>query len=522
MKTTGVTWCHSQQMASTRLQVRRRRSVDSPAPARVTTVLSRHRESTRTRGWLSVAILSVVYLSFALTTSLLTKAWEGNDEPDHVDYAEFIFQHGSIPRIAPSNGNESQQPPLYYALTAGWQSLLRIPRLSLGFDRGLFTSQYGSGPSIPTLSRAVEFGETKNIRFVYTHNYTSRQHQVAVWLHELRLLSVIFGLGTVLLAYACARIVRLGEAMALSVGLFVALLPKEIAVTSVVTNDPLVIMLCAAALACYLLAERARIEDRFHNRRLAVIGMGVTLGAAAITKFNSLPIAVILLLLVAWPVFRGLFPQNQSDNDHLPKSLRPLVVDLVVSGAAFIAVSGWWFVWNEVHYKSPLATLAAQRNVGRMSGGIYHPSHSYIHSLLNIVPHQLFPSLWYDAAWNLVQMPVWINAVFLALAVLSLTAGAWALLRGRALGRLQGAGLLGCVVAALIACVQVAQSTSHVEGRIAFVGLCAFALIATLGMKAGVGHFSGRAWMGLAVWPAAFLALDVYVLVHFTVPLGGL
>lgn len=503
-------------MANARLQVSGARSVNAPPTPRFTNFLSRHRESTR---WLSVGILTVVYLSFALSTSLLTKAWEANDEPDHVEYAEFILQYGSIPRIAPYNGNESHQPPLYYALMAAWQSLLRIPRLSLGFDRGVHTTQYGSGPSVPALNRSVDIGGTK--RFVYKHKYTSRQHQAAVWLHELRLLSIIFGLGTVLLAYACARIVRVGEPMALSVGLSVALLPKELGVTSVVTNDSLVITLCSAALACYLLAERARLENRFGQRRRAILGMGVMLGAAAITKFNSLPIAATLFLFVAWPVVRGL-AKNQDHNDHTLKAVRPLVVDVVISGAAFIAVSGWWFVWNEAHYKSPLASLVAQKNVQRMSGSIYHPSHSYVHSLLSIVPHQLFASLWYDASWNLVQLPVWINAVFLALAVLSLTAGTWVLLHRKALGRLQVAGLLGCVLAALIACVQVAQSTSHVEGRIAFVGLCAFALIAAMGMKAVVGHFISRSWMGLLVWPTAFLALDVYVLIHFTVPLGGL
>ena len=85
--------------------------------------------------------------------------------------------------------------------------------------------------------------------------------------------------------------------------------------------------------------------------------MGVTLGAAAITKFNSLPIAAVLLLLVAWPVFRGLLAKNPDRNNHTLKALRPLIVDVVIAGAAFIAVSGWWFVWNDVHYKSPLAAL---------------------------------------------------------------------------------------------------------------------------------------------------------------------
>ena len=356
---------------------------------------------------------------------------------------------------------------------------------------------------------------------VYRHDYTAQEHQVAVYLHELRLLSVIFGLGTVLLAYASAKIVRLGEGIALSVGLFVALLPKELVVSSVVTNDSLVIMLCAAALTCFLLAERARVESRYQQRHLAVLGMGVALGAAAITKFNSLPVAAVLLLLVAWPVVRILVSKYVTHTNSPLAALRPLCADVVTAGLAFLLISGWWFIRNDRIYKSPLATRAADRNVEYTTGGIYHPASSPVHALLSIAPHQLFDSFWYDGSWNNLQLPVWMNAILAVLGSLSLILGAWALVHGRSLTGLQVPGLLACVLAALVACVQVANQTSHVEGRIAFVALCAFALIATMGMKTAFERI-GRAWTGILVWPAVLLALNVYVLAHFTLPLGGL
>jgi hypothetical protein len=475
------------------------------------------RSTTRRRTWISITILAVVYLSLALTFSLLTRAWEANDEPDHVQYIEFILHHGAIPRISPSNGDESHQPPLYYLLGAGWQRILGIPFFSNGFNP-VYSTIFGTGLSVPPLAPAAS---TDTTGLVYRHNYTPRQHRVAVWLHELRLLSVIFGLGTVLLAYACAKIVRAGEGMAFSVGLFVALLPKELVVTSVVSNDALVITLCSAAIACYLLAERARTEGRWRQRHISMLGMGLLLGAAAITKFNSLPVAAILLVLAAWPAVRILLSKYVSHNDSAVASLRRPCADVVLAGAAFFAVSGWWFVRNDQLYGSVLATRAAQKYVGLMTGNIYHPTHSYVNLLVKIVPDQLYKSVWYDGGWNGLQLPVWVNAVLAVFGVLSFAAGTWALLQRRSFGGLQAAGLLGSVVGALVATVLVGQSTSHVEGRIAFVGLCAFALIATIGTQVALGRV-GRPWTGLLVWPAILLALDVYVLVHFTVPLAGL
>jgi len=75
---------------------------------------SRRRQTT-----ISVVTLTVVYLAFTLTFSLLTRAWEANDEPDHVQYAELILLNGRLPEIGPSQGDESHQPPLYYLALDG-------------------------------------------------------------------------------------------------------------------------------------------------------------------------------------------------------------------------------------------------------------------------------------------------------------------------------------------------------------------------------------------------------------------
>src|SRR5262249_39045254 len=75
--------------------------------------------------WVTVGVC-VAYLGLAVAFSLLTPAWENNDEAQHVQYVEYVARHGSPPHIRLANGTESHQAPLYYYLAAGWQGLLGI------------------------------------------------------------------------------------------------------------------------------------------------------------------------------------------------------------------------------------------------------------------------------------------------------------------------------------------------------------------------------------------------------------
>ena len=65
--------------------------------------------------------------------------------------------------------------------------------------------------------------------------------------------------------------------------------------------------------------------------------------------------------------------------------------------------------------------------------------------------------------------------------------------------------------------------TSIGDARLTFVALSTIALVSV------VGSMRLASWMsptlrhvGLLLWPAVFLVLDLYVIVRFLVPLGGL
>jgi hypothetical protein len=472
-------------------------------------------------------LLFVAYVPLALTFSLLTRAYAGDDEAAHTAYIEYVARHDSIPPIA---GGESQQPPLYYFMAAGWQHLLGIPA---------FTQQFSLVDKLRP--------ETLNS----THHYTPAQHREVLYLHELRLLSILLGLGTVLLAYAGAKVVRVREAVALSSGFFVALLPKELLVSSDVTNDALVIPLCALALVLFLLSERARGEKRHGHRRIYLACMGLTLGAAAVTKLTSLPVAAVLLLLALWPSVKvadrvtsrpsgvghpGSTPRAAPDprtlvvggdmghpgrNRRSALDLR-LLLDGAIVAVGFLATSGWWFIRNKHLYGQFLATRASEKSLGFFAHSVPWSSHLFFVQ---------FPDLLWNSTWfgqlNL-ALPNWMNDILAVLALLCLAVGAWVILAhphwlSARLDRISGLALLGCILGGLAALVIHIKTTDLGNARLVFVCLTALAIVLVVGSSHIVSAISSRlGTVGLFVWPIAFLALDLYILVRFLIPLAGL
>ena len=136
-------------------------------------------------------------------------------------------------------------------------------------------------------------------------------------------------------------------------------------------------------------------------------GLGVTLGLAAITKFNSLPLAALLFFLTALPALRR----------------RALVLDSVLCGSGFLAVSLWWFVRNKALYGQFLATRASLAYLKAWAPALVVPvSWTNAARFVHLVPSQLFKSVWYDGSWNQLLLPTWMNSalwVFAALSVIS-------------------------------------------------------------------------------------------------------
>lgn len=467
--------------------------------------------------YLPAAVVGAVYLSMALCYSLMTKAWEANDELDHATYIEFIVRHGYLPRISAANGHESHQPPLYYVLAALWQKLLGIPA---------FTPSARPNPSLGAQAAST------NAFLELLHNYTPLEHRHAVYLHELRLISVLFGLATVLLAYGCGRLLFARKPPAVALGLTVALWPKLLVVDSVVTNDSLLVTLCAAALYLFLLSEKARREGRLGRRRALMAGLGLTLGLALITKENSGPLVALLLALSAVPVFgRRAAPRSSQVPGPAPGSrpARRYLADVALASACLLATALWWFVRNRVLYGQFLASRVTSAYLKAWLPPLIEPvPWTDLHRFLVFVPQNLYRSTWYDGGWNQFVLPKWLEAPVWILAALCVISAALALAHRRpgfALGpsasRLGLAAVAGSVPAGIAAVMIIAQTTYQAEGRVAFAGLVGFAALLVMGTDLGRRR---QWWPGLAVfcWPVVLLGLNAYIFSTYLVPLRGL
>jgi hypothetical protein len=414
---------------------------------------------------------AVAYLVVAGLFSLLTPAWENNDEADHVRYVEYIVAHGGPPHIGLQHGIESHQPPLYYYVEAGWQELLGIASFTPKLDPP-------GGPPLPPTARVFEV----------SHAYTAVQRDNAHTVHLLRLISLGCGLATVLAAVWTGWLLTARRRYAVGVGLTVALWPKFVVVTSAVTNMALAIALCACAVPVLLTWRRT------HGLRWAALG-GVLLGAAASTSDAALPLAGLGLALLC----AGSVPRRDWRSAGLAVGL-------------FAAVSGWWFIHNAVVYGDPLATAAANGYLASdpgLAGLIRQPatlSPAVVWSGLKILAH----STWYDGGWNQLQLPHWLDYLVLMLAAASLAASARVRLRG-------GLVIVTSAVASVVAWLLILRDTTQAEGRYILVGILAWAAL----LVAGADRLTSvRAQIGAFVWPAIFFGLDIYVLATWLVPYG--
>jgi hypothetical protein len=422
----------------------------------------------RDLGLLQVAAaVGTGYLALAVAFSVLTPAWENNDEVDHVRYVEYVAAHGTPPRIGIQNGIESHQPPLYYYLAAGWQRVLGIDPFT---------------PDRPPVKLEAVFAKAG---WVLSHDYTPKQHDQAVSVHLLRVASIVLGLATVLAAVATGWLLTQRLSFAAALGATVALWPKFLVVTSAVTSSALVITLCACAVPCFLLWHRSRTAGW-------AAATGLLLGAAAIAQFNSLPVAGLMLIL--------LLVLARTEGDWRS----PLV-----AFGCFAAIAGWWFIRNMVLYGDPLASGESQAYLSHVPGlgPLVRDPPSLSLSVLDSSFDTLAHSSWYHGGWNQLELPHALDWIVWAAAAISITAAFLSPLRGRLL-------LATCVLGSLVAWLLLIRVTTQAEGRYLLVAIVAWATL----LVAGAARLAGYRPAALWLWPAIMLGLDVYVLATWLIP----
>lgn len=449
----------------------------------------------RLRRHSSLLFVCLGYLVITLTYSLFIPAWEGNDEADHVANTQYILEHGDLFPLRWQRWHETHQPPLFYIVAAAWQRALGIAPLPLELPPPQGLPLTGPDPHL-----------------WFSHTYTPEQRLEALALHKLRLISVLLGLGTVVLTYVAGGLICGQREIVTSAAAFVAFLPKFNIVSTVFTNDSLVVMLSSLGLVLALAYRRIPHEKTKAPAKMALaLCLGMTAGAALITKLNSVPVFAVLLgslLIVRWNVVWA--------------ALR----DVAIAAIGLLLTAGWWLLMNYRLSGDPLGQKGAHDWLNEVLPGVVSiVSWADGERFLNFVPGTLFQSIWYDGAWNQFLAPFAFNLVLTGIASVALFGVLKAFGQG---GRYIKKGdfpialLLTCSVAAVAAVFIIAKTSLQAEGRITYVGLTAFALLSVLGVAEAIGDTAGRLRRAVALWPIVLIALNLYVFFRFVLPFRAL
>lgn len=236
---------------------------------------------------LLVSALFLVAAALRVHNAWLALPLSGYDGPFHAANIGIILFEGRLP--LPHEGWSTFHPPFYYAVSAFLWKLL---------PAGL--SAHGV-------------------------------------LFALRLLNVAAGLALGLAVYlACRRVLPARPRVALCASALALFLPMQLGPSYLVGNE-----MFGAALAggCILLLLAGLDAAR---PRWALPALGVLLGLAALTKFNTLVVlATVGLALTARGFAR-----------HGPTPRALVEVAAVFSLAALVA--GWYFAWNQQRYGRPI------------------------------------------------------------------------------------------------------------------------------------------------------------------------
>jgi 4-amino-4-deoxy-L-arabinose transferase-like glycosyltransferase len=220
-----------------------------------------------------------VFAGFAIAYTRITPIGASPDELSHLTYINGIAEHLRLP---PAGEPERQQPPLYYLL----------------------------GAIVAKLS-----GDDARV---------------------IRLVSVVFGVLTLLVVYAVGR--RLFPSrplLAVGAAALVGLLPEAQYLAGAVNDDNLAWLAGALlVLAGVIVMQSERLSPRL------ALGVGLTVALAVLAKETVWALAALLLVLVAVRFARQLGATQ--------------VAALVLPVVLF---AGWWFVRNAVVFGSPLPPL---------------------------------------------------------------------------------------------------------------------------------------------------------------------
>ncbi len=424
--------------------------------------------------------LLVVYGMIGLTYVVATPVFESPDEDLHVRYIQYLVENRTLPHyegVVLSMRQEASQPPLYYALAAlatGW------------IDYSDFDS-VAQPYAYATIGRADIPGNRNAFMHVAPASPLPTGTVLAVWI--ARALSVVFGAVVVACTYSIALNLFPGEhGYGLAAAALAAMTPGFLFIAAAANNDML-----AAALSSLCLALLVHGARNGWGRWL-VLGLGLAVGAAAISKLNALGVVpMTAVTLVAALGSRAGWGR-----------VRAWIVDVLHAGiwvgGLAAAVGGWWYIRNLMLYGDPIASRA---HFDVMAARTTPPSVGTLASLLIGV----FKSWWGVFGWFNVVYPDALYTLFTAISAAALIGLALRWWRER---RHAAYGLLVLWTAVFLTELIAWALLRSIQARLFLPAMPALAILATRGLGALLPSTLRR--------PAAVVALTALGLLAAATP----
>ncbi len=274
-----------------------------------------------------LTVAAIVTLFAVLAAGFSTgPIFEGPDEIEHYRFVRTMVETARLPPPTGQPRGEYHQPPLYYAL------LIPIDLLVPGMDFQSLNENHN--PFYPGSLDAL----TNNNKNIYLHSSDEKfpylASPTALAVHLMRLISVLIGIGTVLISYRI--FIELWpnrpdrRLLALAV---VAFWPQFLYLSGVLNNDNLLYFVVTFTL--WLILRQLREGPSFRGAIL----LGGVLGAALLTK----PFALLLGIPVG--VAFLLRPRH---------AWRYALVTCLV----MLLISGWWYIRNIILTGDPTGVEA--------------------------------------------------------------------------------------------------------------------------------------------------------------------
>lgn len=291
------------------------------------------------------AILAA-YLVLATVYSVVTPIFEASDELWHYPMVQVLATHGLAlpvqdPAVPTAWRQEGSQPPLYYLIAAAITSPINTSDLDV-IRRQNPHADIGAIRPDGNANMIVHHPDLEAFPWQGT----------VLAVHIARFLSVLLGLGTVMVTFRLGReLFPHRPEVALGAAAFNACLPMFLFISGSVNNDSLSNLLGNLLLLLIVLLLKANSPERPPGYRMYAL-VGIVVGASLLAKLNlGLLIPLVALALLALSLrFR---------------SWRPLVLGGLIAGGLTILIAGWWYLRNIQLYGDPTGLNTFLAIVGR-------------------------------------------------------------------------------------------------------------------------------------------------------------